>query len=408
MKINKCQYCHKEYEWDEIKYRPKGCGLGFDFFKFCSKECSKSYKVEKTKQTNLKRYGVENPAQAPQIRNKIKQTCLERYGAENVYASEYGKSKIKQTCIKRYGTEYVSQTPEVKEKIKQTNLERYGVEHSSQFIDVKKKIKQTNLERYGAECTLKTEQGKQKIQKTNLEKYGTKNAMQNSHIKEKMMNTWKNRHGGIGWAVEKILEKTKQTTLERYGVENSFQSKEVRELWKQNCLKKYGVDSPTKTPEYRRANSIRMRSSEVQKKIHETKKRNGTYKKKSSSEQRCFELLQYVYPDVNDTRDPDTRYPFKVDFYIPSLDLFIEYQGHQSHGKRPYDPTNPKHLELVETWTKKSKEINIHGKPKKLYANMVETWTIRDPKKRQWAKNYNLNWLEFFTVKELEDWLAKT
>ena len=37
---------------------------------------------EKIKQTNLERYGVENPNHRKEIRDKIKQTVLERYGVE--------------------------------------------------------------------------------------------------------------------------------------------------------------------------------------------------------------------------------------------------------------------------------------------------------------------------------------
>ena len=35
------------------------------------------------------------------------------------------------------------------------------------------------------------------------------------------------------------------------------------------------------------------------------------------------------------------KYPFNCDFYIKSKDLFIEYQGHQTHGTKPYDELDP-------------------------------------------------------------------
>ena len=34
------------------------------------------------------------------------------------------------------------------------------------------------------------------------------------------------------------------------------------------------------------------------------------------------------------------RYPFNCDFYIKSKDLFIEYQGHPSHGYCPFNRNN--------------------------------------------------------------------
>jgi hypothetical protein len=38
---------------------------------------------EKSKQTNLERYGVENPMQLNFYKEKLKHTMLEKYGVEN-------------------------------------------------------------------------------------------------------------------------------------------------------------------------------------------------------------------------------------------------------------------------------------------------------------------------------------
>ena len=38
------------------------------------------------------------------------------------------------------------------------------------------------------------------------------------------------------------------------------------------------------------------------------------------------------------------------------------------------------------------------------YKNAIETWTIRDPKKRHIAIENRLNWLEFFTFKDFLNW----
>lgn len=48
---------------------------------------------ERIKQTNIKRYGVENASQNELIKNKIKETFLKKYGVENVFASEQFKQK---------------------------------------------------------------------------------------------------------------------------------------------------------------------------------------------------------------------------------------------------------------------------------------------------------------------------
>ena len=49
-------------------------------------------------------------------------------------------------------------------------------------------------------------------------------------------------------------------------------------------------------------------------------------------------FLKERYPDVI-TQYKDDRYPFACDFYIPSLDLFIECNYHWTHGGKPYEGT---------------------------------------------------------------------
>jgi rubrerythrin len=94
----------------------------------------------KLKQTNLSRYGVENPAQSDQVQAKIKQTNQERYGVENPAQSDQVQAKIKQTNLSRYGVENPAQSDQVQAKIKQTNQERYGVDNPAQSAQVQQRI----------------------------------------------------------------------------------------------------------------------------------------------------------------------------------------------------------------------------------------------------------------------------
>jgi len=86
---------------------------------------------EKRKQTNLDRYGVENPFQSELVKNKSKQTNLDRYGVEYISKSQEIKDKKRQTCIDKYGVANVGLIPSSIEKRKQTNLDRYGVYNGS-------------------------------------------------------------------------------------------------------------------------------------------------------------------------------------------------------------------------------------------------------------------------------------
>ena len=71
---------------------------------------------KKTKENNLKKYGVENAAQRTDVKMKMKQTSLERYGVENPSKSEIVKEKYKQTCLEKYGVESANQCPEIAKK----------------------------------------------------------------------------------------------------------------------------------------------------------------------------------------------------------------------------------------------------------------------------------------------------
>lgn len=88
-------------------------------------------------------------------------------------------------------------------------------------------------------------------------------------------------------------------------------------------------------------------------------------------------------------------YPFPCDFYISELDLYIEYQGFWTHGKHPFN---------INDQEDKLKLLEWKNKNTKMYNCAINTWTIRDPLKRKTAKENNLNWVEFFTVEEFNEW----
>ena len=64
-------------------------------------------------------------------------------------------------------------------------------------------------------------------------------------------------------------------------------------------------------------------------------------------------------------------YPFICDFYIKSKDLFIEYQGHQTHGYEPYNKDSVEHEEYLNDMIYRGHDMF--------------TWTKCDPKKLETA-----------------------
>ena len=108
-------------------------------------------------------------------------------------------------------------------------------------------------------------------------------------------------------------------------------------------------------------------------------------------------IKQLLYDKFSDIRYQykSKEYPFNCDFYIPCLNLYIEYQEHWSHGKHPFNASNIQDKLKVTLWNKKCT---------KYYKNAINTWTVRDPLKRKTAKDNGLNWIEFFTFEEFIRW----
>lgn len=67
------------------------------------------------------------------------------------------------------------------------------------------------------------------------------------------------------------------------------------------------------------------------------------------------------------------------------------------HGKKPFEPNNKSDLKILKKW-------NIQAKTSVYYKQAIYTWTIRDPLKRTIAKERKLNWIEFFSMNEFENW----
>ena len=144
------------------RFRPKSenykkylMNNGYIFFytEYCSNKCS-------TLNTATKRMAT------------LKSNLLNNYNVTNVFQLNEVKEKSRETNLKKYGFEYASQSKSIKEKIKITNLDKYGVEHTLQLQDIKEKSKETNLKKYGFEYSSQNSDIKKKTKETNIEKYG--------------------------------------------------------------------------------------------------------------------------------------------------------------------------------------------------------------------------------------------
>ena len=220
-------------------------------------------------------------------------------------------------------------------------------------------------------CTQLDKNVREKNKSTNLEKYGVENGAQSKQAKEKY--------------IEHIRKKYNDNTII-----NAWQAKEVIQKIKDTTFKRYGVTNYALLPKHQ----LKLKSQEVIDKRNNTKKINHTFNT-SISENTSYKILKEKYPDILYQYKSDV-YPYYCDFYIPSLNLYIECNYHWTHGHHPYNQYNQNDINTINSW----KEKNT-----KFYNNAITTWTVRDVNKRNIAKQNNLNYIEFWDIKELENWI---
>lgn len=205
---------------------------------------------DKTKQTNLQRYGVEYSLQSVEVRDKAKQASLQKFGAENPMQSEEIKQKAQETNLQYYGVRHPAQSEEVKEKTRQTNQERYGTDTPFQAEEVKAKIRQTNLQRYGAEVISQSPEIQARIQQTNLQRYGVENPSQAESVKQKKHETCILHYGVENPSQSQEVQRRKsQTSFIHYGTEFPSQSEEFKRSVIETCEERYGVKWPCMRPD---------------------------------------------------------------------------------------------------------------------------------------------------------------
>ena len=222
-------------------------------------------------------------------------------------------------------------------------------------------------------------------------KYGYNNPMQFPNAKVNLENTMFKKYG-VKHALQnkEIKKKQEQTCIKRFGSNNIFSSDIGKQKIKESLIKHFGVDHQMKSKEIK--NKFNWKES-VKKQI-ETKRKNGTFNK-STLEDMSYTLLKEKYNDV--IRQYRSKlYPFNCDFYIPSLDLYIECNYFWTHCGHPYNENNKNDQIKLNQW----KDNNT-----KFYNNAITTWTIRDVNKRNIAKQNNLNYIEFWNIKEFTEWI---
>ena len=233
-------------------------------------------------------------------------------------------------------------------------------------------IKQSKLEKYGNENYNNRDKAKQ----TCITKYGVDNPFKDvEHIKESWRTTL-----GVDHPMHR--DDIKNRVLQQHDYTSSCAKA------KQTWLDKYGVDNPAKL-------------KDVQRKGIETKIQNGVFDSPHSSNierrlekilKRRFDVVVSHYRDVRYSRE--SGYQFECDFYIPSIDLFIELNAHPTHGKHPYNHSNPVDVSRAKVLQESTRSWdNVE----------YETWVVRDTEKYICAKSNGLNYIVLYPLSSIHE-----
>ena len=280
----------------------------------CNEECYKSSR----KEANLEKYGVENPMQNKEIRDKGINTLNEKYGVTNPMLVEEVRNKQRQTMMKNHGVKSPLQNKEILEKAIESfrnnpNHDKIVEDRRTVLInkpdeekdEIYKKVKQTLIDNFGsyeAAICHRVEETK----KTNLERYGVE-----SHFK---------------------TEKTKEQTAER----NFNNSKKHYEEILPECVKFSNIIEQTvylfcDICEKETKINTQLLRKRIRNNIHPCLNCNPILHGTSEMEKTFAKFVSENYK--GEICRNDKRFGLEMDIFLPNVNLAIEFNGLYWHSE---------------------------------------------------------------------------
>lgn len=271
------------------------------------------------------------------------------------FRNEGTKEKTKQTNLKKYGFIHACQNKDVSKKIseskrkedsknktKKTNIERYGVDNVFKSQEIKEKIKLTLMEKYDSDSPLKSFIIRNKFQETIFNKYGVKNICHIPGIVEKRKNnfneTVKNNIDGK-YDIVKILRN------EDFW-ENIKLGKSLKEICDIHNMKYSSIATSLSRDEFK----YRFR-------------KEYCYPKNQKQNDFAKEIEKFNLHIISSSRDIIS--PLELDIFIPEKNFAIEFNGSCWHSEKILDSkiARNKHIKkMYECRDKNIRLINIFEK----------------------------------------------
>jgi hypothetical protein len=260
------------------------------------------------------KYGCPACSREGEFETKRK-NCLAKYGTEHYFQSEDKKRKTRETFQKRYGVDAPAQVPEIAKKMAATRK----LQESS---EITKRMEATTLKRYGVKNAAQSEEVKARIRKTCLEVYGKTSALacpevrakRNLRVREKLIEE-RSRPDHIKAFKEKIFSSGLYEVVRTQ--ENPEDPRIVDYVIRCNHCRKEFVWN-----EFIYTNTRTNYSPYCHDCVHRF----------SKEEKIVFDYVRSIYGGEvlsNDRRALDGK---ELDVYLPDLKLGIEYNGIFWHG----------------------------------------------------------------------------
>lgn len=216
-------------------------------------------RYELIRQKTVDKYGVASTLQLDAVKKKSRETCLKKYGVDNPMKTEEIQVKCQQAAaekrarISALGEEisryYIDENHSLADtsahfSITIDSLKNYLKEHGI-TKDGKKVValaKDSFKRRYGVDSYFKTDECKEKLKEL-AERNGADSYPKTDECKRKTRESLERKYGCFYVQTEDFKNKSKNTSLDKYGVEFSTQSEEVKQRIKDANIKRYGVGS---------------------------------------------------------------------------------------------------------------------------------------------------------------------
>ena len=217
---------------------------------------------------------------------------------------------------------------------KETCLKKYGVDNASKAESIKHKKSKTCISHFGVDNPSKCKEIQETKKETNRKRYGYDYHSQSKHHKDSVHKTWKNKSKE---EIDRIVKQRNENFIS------------IIDEWHKRGITKCGV-------------------SKVELNFYDYLIQH-------------FDKTDIIYNYRSE------KYPFYCDFYIKSLDLYIELNVFWTHGSHPFNELNQNDLNKINYWKSKNSSY---------FDNAIIIWTKKDVKKRNVAKENNLKYIEIF------------